>query len=124
MLYTSCHLDPESSQMIWLWIKQKYIFENSTKSNFNFRETSDNSENEEDIEEYVIEKILDKRNVKYYHAKTKQEFLVKWKGYGDEHNSWEPKSNLSLEIIKEYEKEKKKKIPKKEPEQGNTYFKR
>ena len=48
--------------------------------------------------------------------------MVKWKGYGDEHNSWEPKSNLSLEIIKEYEKEKKKKIPKKEPEQGDAYF--
>ena len=98
------------------------------ETNMNKRITSrvnyseDNSENEEDVEEYVIEKILDKRNVKYYHAKTKQEFLVKWKGYGDEHNSWEPKSNLSVEIIKEYEKEKKKKIPKKEPEQGDAYL--
>jgi len=55
---------------------------------------------EEEEEEYIVEKILDKRieekKIAYY--------LIKWKGYGDEENTWEPKSNLSSEMIKEYEK--------------------
>ncbi|QRW27800.1 Transposon Tf2-12 polyprotein [Rhizoctonia solani] len=41
-------------------------------------------------EEYVVEKILDSRkqgrNLWYY---------VKWKGYGPEENTWEPKSHLA-----------------------------
>jgi len=40
-------------------------------------------------EEYEVEKILDKRKfgrqIKY---------LIKWKGYGEEHNTWEPLKNL------------------------------
>jgi Chromo (CHRromatin Organisation MOdifier) domain len=40
-------------------------------------------------EEYQVERLLDVRKVRRglgYH----QEFLVKWSGYGHEHNSWEP----------------------------------
>jgi hypothetical protein len=43
-----------------------------------------------DQEEFFVEKILDipvKRG--------KEEFLVKWFGYPDDHNSWEPIENLS-----------------------------
>jgi hypothetical protein len=29
-------------------------------------------------------------------------YLIKWLGYGLEHNSWEPESNLSPEVLKEY----------------------
>jgi len=36
-------------------------------------------------EEYVVEEILDSRN--------KLEFLVKWEGYINENNSWEPEDN-------------------------------
>jgi len=45
-----------------------------------------------DTQEYYIEMILEHRgNIKKLSS---LEFLVKWKGYGLEHNSWEPWSTL------------------------------
>ena len=38
--------------------------------------------------EYIVEEILDSR---LHHNKL--EFLVKWEGYTDKNNSWEPKAN-------------------------------
>ena len=29
-------------------------------------------------------------------------YIIKWLGYGLEHNSWEPEKNMSLEVLKEY----------------------
>ena len=40
-------------------------------------------------EEFQVDKILDKR-VK----NSKTEYLLSWKGYGPEENTWEPKANL------------------------------
>ena len=36
----------------------------------------------------------------------KLEYLVKWSGYTDDHNTWEPKSNLenSKEVINDFHK--------------------
>ncbi|KAG9225531.1 hypothetical protein CCMSSC00406_0003034 [Pleurotus cornucopiae] len=39
--------------------------------------------------EYEVENILDSRL-----RQGRLEYLVKWKGYTDEHNTWEPKKNL------------------------------
>ena len=39
--------------------------------------------------EYEVEKILDNRSVNGL-----QQYLVKWKGYDDSENTWEPKTNL------------------------------
>ena len=45
-----------------------------------------------DYMEFFIEKILNHRgNLK---LKTDIEFLVKWLGYDETHDSWEPYSNL------------------------------
>jgi hypothetical protein len=46
--------------------------------------------------EYEVERILlhrDRHPVRGY--KMKREFLIKWLGYGPEHNTWEPEANMT-----------------------------
>ena len=80
----------------------------------NQREKSDedkieilNSENDENIlesdddeEEYTVENILDKRTG----PDEKSQYLIKWKGYDQSENTWEPIENLYChELIREFE---------------------
>ncbi|ENN80416.1 chromobox protein homolog 3 [Dendroctonus ponderosae] len=78
------------------------------------KKTSASPESGEAPEEYVVEKIIDcriKNGVK--------EYLLKWIGYDDKDNTWEPESNLDCpsliktfeadRAVKEAEKNKKRK---------------
>ena len=53
--------------------------------------------------EYEVERILDHRAVKRG-KRNKFDYLVRWLGYGPEHNTWEPESSLrnSQDLLTEY----------------------
>lgn len=55
--------------------------------------------NNSDGEDYVVEKIVKKRIRNGF-----VEYFIKWEGYSDEHNTWEPEGNLEcFELIEEFE---------------------
>uniref|UniRef100_A0A0N5A884 Chromo domain-containing protein n=1 Tax=Syphacia muris TaxID=451379 RepID=A0A0N5A884_9BILA len=59
-------------------------------------------------EEYVVEKILNKRVM---NKSGRVEYLIKWKGYSDAENTWEPEENCvsAREAIIDFEEEQKEK---------------
>uniref|UniRef100_A0A914WAP3 Chromo domain-containing protein n=1 Tax=Plectus sambesii TaxID=2011161 RepID=A0A914WAP3_9BILA len=57
------------------------------------------SDEDEDNEEYDVEKVLDHRK----NSRGVFEYLIKWLGYDEEHNTWEGQKNLNCkEKVDEY----------------------
>ena len=52
--------------------------------------------------EFEVEQVLHHRDVKSG-KRSKREYLIKWLGYGAEHNSWEPATGMNCdELIDKY----------------------
>jgi len=78
---------------------------------------SDAGSDAEPEEEYTVEKILDKRI-----RGGKTEYLIKWEGYPDSENTWEPEDNLDCpDLISAFEeKTKQKKEEKKRKKEAES----
>ncbi|KAJ1676483.1 Chromobox protein 1, partial [Spiromyces aspiralis] len=64
---------------------------------------------DEGEDEYTVEKILDDGE----DDDGNKLYLIKWLGYPDSENTWEPMENIPEDLITEYESKKKKTKPKK-----------
>lgn len=54
---------------------------------------------EEQEELYIVESIIDKRM-----KNNKNQYLVKWKDYSSDENTWEPEDNINCkELIEQFE---------------------
>jgi hypothetical protein len=54
----------------------------------------------DDQEEYEVEEVLATRLYGWW---KKRQYLIKWKGYTNAHNSWEPAENVNApELVKEF----------------------
>ena len=47
----------------------------------------------------MIDKLLKKKTVK-----GKEYYLVSWRGWSTDNNTWEPKENINPKVVKEFEK--------------------
>ena len=85
-----------SSSIIILFL----LFPFQSESQNNLVKNNDGMESSE----FVVEQVMDKRTNR---RNGKVEYLLKWKGYDEKDNTWEPKDNLNCtDLIQIFEKKK------------------
>ncbi|XP_031329940.1 chromobox protein homolog 1-like isoform X2 [Photinus pyralis] len=78
-------------------VKINFIMSKKTKKEKNYAYFSTRPDNEE----YTVERIIDKRVNPFTRS---IEYLLKWKGYSDRDNTWEPEHNLDCPgLVEEFE---------------------
>ena len=78
--------------------KTKKLSETSLNLNNNDRNKS-KVDNKEHSDEYVVEAIIDRDVI----STDSVEYFVKWKGYSNDENTWEPSSHLyCFDLIRSY----------------------
>ena len=65
--------------------------------------SGDGSDDDDDPPQYLVERLVNHRLKKG--CKNKLEFLVRWKGYGPESDTWEPRGNIEGSLVQDYTNE-------------------
>jgi hypothetical protein len=62
----------------------------------------ENNSDDDEVEEFIVEKVLAKRI-----KNGRVEYLLRWKGYTKDDDTWEPLENLDCaDLIEQYEQRK------------------
>jgi len=91
--------------------KRKITAFNKKQEHADPSDSDEDYDSEEDNEEFEVEKIIDE---KLYYGKTR--YLVRWKGYNKDHNTWQDVDSLKSckEVLKNWELKKEEKAEKKQ----------
>ena len=67
------------------------------------------NENQIDTNNFEVERVVEKR----FDSNGKSNYLIKWKGYDEKDNTWEPRDNLDCnDLIDEFERVRREKSEK------------
>lgn len=88
-----------------LLLRLKQIESEGSEESTQTQNTPKYEDSKDDQNVYEVDKIIGEKTIK-----RKKYYLVRWKGFDKEHDSWEPSRNLKCkEVLQAYEQSKRKK---------------